>query len=274
MGKRDGPGPLGVFRTMTIDDRLPRPELARWNRTVRYYTSRVVVGVLMRVLFRLRVEGREHLARGPAIYCFNHLNWTDPFVLYATLPLRPRTYFFGPREDDLRVGPRNRMMYWTAAAVPYRPAKTDLLEVTRRVAAVFQAGGVLAIAGEGRIHVGERDLLQLQEGTAYFALRSGVPIIPVAISGTSWLGFRHRLRVRIGRPIPAAGRPTGEAVTALTEATWGALKAMVADADEPTRPGRFGRWLTELFNDWPEGSREASAEVSGPSGILSADPGT
>jgi len=264
---------------MTTTDRLPRPELPRWNRTVRYYASRLVVGFVMRLLFRLRVEGREHLAKGPAIYCFNHLNWTDPFLLYSTLPLRPKTFFFGPKEDDLRVGPRNRLMFWTAVAVPYRPAKTDLLEVTRRVGAVFQAGGVLAIAGEGRIHVGERDLLEIQDGTAYFALRSGVPIIPVAINGTSWLGFRRRLRVRVGRPIPASGRATGEAVAALTAETWRALKALVADAEEPARPGRFGHWLTEVFNDWPEGSREASAEVrgpsgGGPSGILSADPGS
>jgi 1-acyl-sn-glycerol-3-phosphate acyltransferase len=258
---------------MTTDDRLPRPDLPRWNRTIRYYASRLVVGLLMRLLFRLRVEGREHVAKGPALYCFNHLNWTDPFLLYATLPLHPRTYFFGPKEDDLRVGPRNRLMYWTAAAVPYRPAKTDLLEVTRRVGAVFQAGGVLAIAGEGRIHVGERDLLEIQEGAAYFALRSRVPVIPVAISGTSWLGFRRRLRVRIGQPIATGGRASGEAVAALTDETWRALKALIADAEDPAPPGRFGRWLTERFNDWPEGSREASAELREPSGILSPDPG-
>ena len=258
---------------MTKDDRLPRPDLPRWSRTVRYYASRLVVGLLMRLLFRLRVEGREHLPKGPALYCFNHLNWIDPFLLYAALPLRPRLYFFGPKEADLRVGPRNRLMYWTASAVPYSPAKTDLLEVTRRVGAVFGAGGVLAIAGEGRIHVGERDLLAIQDGAAYFALRAGVPLVPIAINGTSWLGFRRGLRVRIGRPIATAGRANGEAVTALTTETWQALRALLADAGEPGVPGRFGRWLTEVFNDWPEGSRAASAEVHGPSGILSPDPG-
>ncbi|MBA3875718.1 MAG: hypothetical protein C0498_02070 [Anaerolinea sp.] len=258
---------------MTADDRLPRSDLPRWSRSLRYYSSRLIVGVAMRLLFRLRVEGRQHLPRGPALYCFNHLNWTDPFLLYATLPLRPRLYFFGPKEDDLRVGPRNRLMYWTGSAVPYRPGKTDLIEVTRRVATVFRVGGVLAIAGEGRIHVGERNLLALQDGVAYFALRSGVPIVPIALNGTSWLGFRRCLRVRIGRPIRTEGaRATGETVDVLTTATWRALKALVADAEEPEVPGRFGRWLTERFNDWPEGSREASAEVRGPSGILSADP--
>lgn len=258
---------------MTTEDRLPRSDLPRWSRTLRYYASRLAVGLLMRLLFRLRVDGREHLPKGPALYCFNHLSWTDPFLLYATLPLRPRLYFFGPKEDDLRVGPRNRMMHWTATAVPYRPAKTDLLDVARRVNAVFAVGGVLAIAGEGRIHVGEHELLPLQDGAAYFALRSGVPIVPIAVNGGSWLDFRRTLRVRIGRPIPTNGRATGEAVAALTTATWLALKALVGEAREPAVPGRFGRWLTELFNDWPEGSRQASAEVRGPSGILSPDPG-
>jgi hypothetical protein len=28
-------------------------------------------------------------------------------------------------------------------------------------------------------------------------------------------------------------------------------------------PGRFGRWLTDAFNDWPEGSREAALAAEG-----------
>jgi hypothetical protein len=39
------------------------------------------------------------------------------------------------------------------------------------------------------------------------------------------------------------------------------LLELVADAPELTVPGPFGRWLTELFNDWPEGSRAATLEA-------------
>jgi 1-acyl-sn-glycerol-3-phosphate acyltransferase len=261
--------------------RLPRPDLPRWNRFLRYYVSRLAVGLLVHLLFRVRVEGKANLPKGPALYCFNHLNWIDPFLLYATLPLRPRLYFFGPKEDDLRVGPRNRLMFWTGTPVPFRPAKTDLLDTTRRVQAVFDVGGVLAIAGEGRIHVGERALLPIQDGAAYFALRAGVPVVPIALNGLTWLDFRHSLRVRIGEPIPVEGRPTSEAIGALTTRTSTALLGLVADAPDPAPPGRFGRWLTELFNDWPEGSRAAAeaavrpAEPTVPSqasGILSVEP--
>lgn len=261
--------------------RLPRAELPRWNRTLRYYVSRLVVGLVMHLLFSIRVEGRANLPNGAAVLCFNHLSWMDPFLLYATLPLRPRLYFFGPKEEDLRVGPRNRLMFWTATPVPFKPARTDLLDTTRRVQAVFDVGGVLAIAGEGRIHVGERSLLPLQDGAAYFALRGGVPVVPVALNGLTWAGFRRRLRIRIGTPLPATGRPTGEAIAELSSRTTAALLALVADAPDPAPPDRFGRWLTELFNDWPEGSRAAAEAAAAlraatddvrPSGILSPEP--
>ncbi len=140
-------------------------------------------------------------------------------------------------------------------AIPYRPAKDDLIETTRRVTRLLADGWVIAVAGEGRIHRGERELLPLAEGTAYFALRSGVPIIPIALNGTSWLGFRRTIRVRVGQPIQGTGRPSRDAVRAMTEATALALRALVADYPDPSAPGWFGRWLTEVFNDWPEGAR-------------------
>ena len=217
-------------------------------------------GVASRVLFRLRVEGREHVARGPAIYCFNHLNWTDPLILLAVLPAVPKLAMFGPKEADMSAGVRNRLIAWAGFGIPYRPAKTDLIETTRRVQRVLHDGWVIVIAGEGRIHRGERELMPLMDGTAYFALRAGVPIIPIAINGTSWLGFGRRIRVRVGEPIAAEGRPTREAVDALTRRTSDALLAMVADFPDRVEPGPFGRWLTEVFNDWPEGVRPALGE--------------
>ncbi len=158
----------------------------------------------------------------------------------------------------MAAGGRNRIMGWTGTPIPYKPGKDDLLGATRRVGAVVATGGVVAIAGEGRIHASESELWPLSDGAAYFALRSGIPIVPLAINGTSWLSFRGRVTVRVGEPLPVQGRPTREAVTALTQQTWEALHALVRDAPEVQVPGRFGRWFTERFNEWPEGSREAT----------------
>ena len=245
---------------------LPGPNVRPWRRTVRYWTSRIVVSILTRGYLRVRRAEGAPLPSGPAIYCFNHMSWADPFVLMALLPYRPRLWFFGPKEEDMGVGGRNRVMTWTGTAIPYKPGKNDLLEATRRVSAVIASGGAVAIAGEGRIHGRENELLPVSEGAAYFAMRSNVPLIPVAIRGTSWLRFGGHVTIRVGEAVAAEGRPSRVAVADLTARLTASLRGLVADAPDLPEPGRVGRWLTERFNDWPEGSREAALAASAASG--------
>ncbi len=247
---------------------LPGPVHRPW----RVGLIRVFLSVAVRVIVRLRVEGRANLATGAAIYCFNHLNWTDPLILFAALPGTPRLAMFGPKEADMTAGGRNRLIMWAGFGIPYRPAKNDLIETTRRVQRVLDDGWVIVIAGEGRIHRGERELMPLADGTAYFALRARVPIIPIAVNGTSWLGFRRLVRVRVGEAIMPEGRPNRETVEAMTARTADALHALVADFPDPPEPGPFGRWLTEVFNEWPEGARPALGEGDAAGTDRSPDP--
>lgn len=233
-----------------------------WRRTIRSWGARIVSWLVARAYLRLRLDNRRNLPDGPAIYCFNHLNWADPFLLMAILPMRPRLTFFGPKEEDMSVGGRNRLMTWTGATIPYRPGKKDLIVATKRVHAVIAAGGVVAIAGEGRIRPFEGRLGPLNEGAAYFALREGIPLVPIAINGTSWLALGRRVRVVVGEPLVGSGRPNRENVDALTASCHAALLTLVRDEHEHERPGPFGRWLTEAFNDWPEGDREAAERAA------------
>jgi 1-acyl-sn-glycerol-3-phosphate acyltransferase len=238
---------------------LPEPEY----RSFRVRLLRLACRVVIDGLLAIRVEHPERWANAPAIYCFNHLNWADPLVLIAVLPLRPHYAMFGPKEADMTKGARNRLMAWAGFGIPYRPEKTDLLPTTRRVGKVLGRGWVVAIAGEGRIHRGEHELTPIERGTAYFAIRSGVPVVPLAINGTSWLSFRRGVRVRVGDPIVPPERATREAVAALTAELEAALLGMTADFPDPPAPGRRFRRLTEWFNDWPEGARPALGQGDG-----------
>ncbi len=235
---------------------VPRPpEGLERRRAWPYWIVAIATKFIAGAYVRIRVEGVERLPPGPSIIAFNHMSWADPFILVAGLPARPRLLTFGPKEDDITSGTRNRLMVWSGRTVPFRPGKDDLLDTTRRVGRAMRAGYRLAIAPEGRIHAGESVLLPFDDGAAFFATRSRVPIVPVAINGTGWLRFGRRIRVRVGEPIRASGRPTKTALAATTAAVRDALAALIADFPDEPPPGRFGRWFTEAFNEWPEGER-------------------
>jgi 1-acyl-sn-glycerol-3-phosphate acyltransferase len=225
----------------------------------RYEAARLVVLAVVRLYSRLRVEGRSRLPAGPVVLCFSHQNWADPLFVLASMPRRPRVFFLGPEQEDMRRGVRNRLMRWAGVAVPFRPGQRGLVAATARAETLIRDGGIVAVAGEGRIHAGEAAVLPLRAGPAYLALRAGVPVVPVAVNGTSWLGFRRVVRVRIGLPIAGgsgtSSRPASEEVDRLVARIQSALELLVSDFPDQPRPGRIGRWLTELFNRWPEGSR-------------------
>ena len=246
-------GPASGNRPDRLGEQAPPRPL--W----RYRLIHAVLRLCTRAYSSPRLEGLEILPAGPAILCFSHQNWIDPLYVLPALPVARRIHFFGPEQADMTRGLRNRMMRWGGLAVPYRPGKRGLLAATRRVEELLAAGDLVAIAGEGRIHAGEAVILPLLDGPAHMALRSGVPLVPVAINGTSWLAFRRPVRVRIGRPImPSVGvsrRPDPEAVRAMTAQGRASLLGLVEDFPDPPRSRWLGGRLTELFNDWPEGTR-------------------
>jgi len=251
------PGRVGILGSVGRSD-PPAVDLGYGPRRFPAFRAALAIFIaraLVRPFFRLRVEGVDLLPAGSSIVCFNHLSWSDPIVLLAAMPSRPRLYFFGPKEADMGVGARNRLMRWAGNAVAYQPGNRDMVKAVRRVGDLMEAGARLAIAGEGRIHVGESVVPPLSDGAAFFALRAGVPIVPVAINGTSWLAFGRRLRVRIGLPVEVTGFDRRRDVAALTSQVRERLEGLVADFPDPPPPGRFWRWLTEAFNEWPEGAR-------------------
>jgi 1-acyl-sn-glycerol-3-phosphate acyltransferase len=101
-----------------------------------------------------------------------------------------------------------------------RTAITQALEV-------LQEGGVLGIFPEGTR--GEGDFASLRAGLAYFAVRSGAPIVPVAVLGSSERRgrlikglppLRSRIDVVFGDPFDAgdgSGRRTRKALDEATE---------------------------------------------------------
>ncbi len=169
------------------------------------------------------VVGREHVPpEGPLILASNHLNNADPPAPARAVPRRP-TYL--AQREMLRwpiIGPAFRAF----GAFPVRRGAADL-SALHAATEVVNSGAMLVMFPEGtRSRTG--GLTRGHPGTALIALRTGAPILPVAVTGTEgvrwpWIflmprSVRH-VRVAIGEPfhLPPVERITSEAAAQATD---------------------------------------------------------
>jgi 1-acyl-sn-glycerol-3-phosphate acyltransferase len=86
--------------------------------------------------------------------------------------------------------------------------------------------------------------MPFKKGFAHFAIKAGVPLVPVALSGTKDLWLRKRIRVIIGRPIAPS---SGYDPASLTEAGFQAVKSLLPAYSEPKGRKFLRNRLTNLF---------------------------
>jgi len=205
--------------------------------TLRYRVLRALDIAIVRLLFEIRTEGLDRWPSPPFCLVLNHHNGWDPMLALAATPERPRITWFGPRESDFSLGFRNRLMTFYGGVIPYNPEKTTLTSAVRAVRHVFASGGVLGIFAEGTVGFRETDLLPFEDGAAAFAAGSGVPIVPCAIVGSTFLWFRKRVVFRYGDPIPTDRARGREGRAALDRQVRDAVMALLPER-EPRLPRR------------------------------------
>jgi 1-acyl-sn-glycerol-3-phosphate acyltransferase len=217
--------------------------------TPRYRLMWVLVRLVVRALFEVRVSGLGHWPQPPFQIVANHHNGWDPLLVIAVVPVEPRITWFGPREADFSRGFKNRVMRFFGGVIPYNPEKTTLTSAVRAVRRVFEADGVVGIFAEGRIGFDETTLLPFEDGAAAFAVSSGVPVVPCAVVGSTHLWFRKRILVRFGPPM-ATDAVRGRAARAdLDDRLRAAVTALLPDR-KPSLPSRRPlSFLTDLLND-------------------------
>ncbi|PZT69854.1 1-acyl-sn-glycerol-3-phosphate acyltransferase [Streptomyces sp. SW4] len=195
---------------------------------------RIGVG-LMYGLWRPRVLGAWKVpASGPVIFAVNHSHNIDGPMVMGVAP-RP-THFLIKKEAF--VGPLDPFLTGIGQVKVDR-STTDRTAITRALG-VLEAGGVLGIFPEGTR--GEGDFASLRAGLAYFAVRSGAPVVPVAVLGSSERRgrlikglppLRSRVDVVFGDAFEAgdgSGRRTRKALDEATERIQKQLTAHLENA--------------------------------------------
>ena len=172
---------------------------------------------LVRLLFSLMVEGREHLPYvGPAVIVANHACYLDPVFLGAAAD-RTICYLTTGEMIRTRFG---RWLFPRLGSIPVRRYRTDATGV-RGCLAALKRGEIVGIFPEGE-RCWDGNPLPVAESVKKLLARLAVPIIPARIEGSyavypRWSGFPLPGRVTI-RFLPPVQPPfTSEAVDEILE---------------------------------------------------------
>jgi 1-acyl-sn-glycerol-3-phosphate acyltransferase len=166
-------------------------------------------------------KGRENLLKPPYIIMCNHQSALDIFVLYIALPF----LFKWVAKRQLFSIP---FVGWVMKRASYisldRENPRDGLKAINDAAQKIREGMNIIVFPEGT-RSKDGKLLPFKKGVFSLAVRAGVPVIPIGISGTSRLQPKGSLMpkekgviyVNIGKPILIIGDKTSEKARIMDE---------------------------------------------------------
>lgn len=175
-----------------------------------YQTVQRTIGPLLRTLVRLDIAGTEFVPKsGPVILASNHLSIVDstflPLALDRHITFMAKAEYFEGR--GLRHRLTSSFMRGTGQVPVDRGDRRAAVAALDPCLAVLGRGEVFCIYPEGTRSPDGR-LYKARTGVAWLALRSGAPVVPVAMSGTDRVlppgkaaPRPAKVRVAFGKPV-------------------------------------------------------------------------
>src|SRR6059058_4419129 len=184
-----------------------------------YLLAATISWPVVKVGFRLRARGTEHLPEGGFVLAANHTSNFDPWPL--GIPLYPHRQLRFMAKSEL-FNPILGPILDAGGAFKVRRGEGDL-EAMRTAAELVREGEIVVMFPEGtRQQKGlrKKHTPRPHTGAARIALTANAPLVPAAIAGTDQLLRLGPLRVAYGDPVDLSdldGIETKQAAKIATE---------------------------------------------------------
>lgn len=204
-GRRRPPGRLapqaladargGVREGLAWLGREPEARASLGYRAIRLLARFVLFGVLR---FRIRTSGQEHVPPGGyLLVAAAHRGWMDPFVVMHAIPTEPRAWFLGSGPSTFTSWWRERLIHAIGGLLPVWRGGVTIDQHVASARAVVGNGAVFVQMPEGTVSGPPGRIGPFRHGWAVIALRTGAPILPVAMAGTEELYIGRRMASRV-----------------------------------------------------------------------------
>lgn len=162
-----------------------------------------VVGVLAGA--KVTYIGEENIPKNQAVlYVANHRGFFDIILTYKNCP--GLTGYVSKKEIKMVPFLNLWMMFLYCLFLDRSDIKAGLATIKKAIEQVNQ-GISICIFPEGTRSEGEGKLLPFKEGSLRIAVKSGCPVVPVAITGTAAILEDHLPLIHSGKVMVQYGKP-------------------------------------------------------------------
>jgi 1-acyl-sn-glycerol-3-phosphate acyltransferase len=171
--------------------REPESKASLLYRAVRLLARLLVFGAFR---FRIETSGREHLPPGGyLLIAAAHRGWMDPFVVLHAIPVEPRAWFLGSGPSTFTSRSREWFIRRLGGLLPVWRGGLGVDGHVAAARAVVGNGGVFVQMPEGTVSGPPGRIGPFRPGAALIAIRTGAPIVPLAMAGTEELYLGRRM---------------------------------------------------------------------------------
>jgi 1-acyl-sn-glycerol-3-phosphate acyltransferase len=221
-----------------------RANIRRFRATMDYERERLEIikasSLWSELLYRklavdLSVESERELPEGPLVFVSNHESYADIPTLYMAIPNRQFGFVAKQNLRDLPL--YGRWIEEVRSVFLKRDDVKSSLRTIEEGISYIKDGFSLAVFPEGTRSRGG-PAREFKKGSLRLAIKTGVPIIPVSIMGTSQIfeaagriKKNVRVRVYVHAPIPTSGITKQES-NELTSKVEGIIRGKLAEWQE------------------------------------------